>query len=334
MKSFSLIAYIAQFKFQTVFIICCLLPSGGLAATEINLTQSRLLNLAQQLESADSGKKYDFLTIALQQMYRVYSIEAEKAASETPSTAKKRAKVFRWQHSSYHYLDSIEGAMIQLDIQDIPDFFISKQHKIIVLLDNQPPVIISGPNNGANKTMEQNIVTEFCLLYDCSDYFNDTEKATADNTSHTNNTNTDTAGISTELGGSWSIKKDLKGAYVTDTGLTFNFNTLKNRVAKEQWMADVYQELSLILSDLKQALQHGHAINWSEIRLEPLPVTDKASRLIINSDQKYLKLNVPVLTNNPDLFKQLIPWLKYRFIKKQNLPTIIRYSDRYFKSLF
>lgn len=311
-----------QLKFIViVYLALSFISVTSQAASEINLTRSRLIQLAHSIETADSGRKYDFLHIALEQMYNAYAVEAEKASGNIPDNAKKRAKVFRWQFSSYRYLDSIESAIVLLDGQENPDFFISPQNKIIVLFNDQPPVIITGPNNGANKLIEKNIVDEFCLLYDCVDYFKKTEQQAIKQ----NNT------PDTELTGSWMIKRNFKGAFVSDAGITFNFDNLKKRHDKEQWMNSVYQELLLILGSLKNAKTRSYAINWQILTLRPLPVTDNASKLIINSEQHFLKVNTPLLVTRPELFAQLKNWLKARFNHNKPLPAIIEHSEHYFK---
>ncbi len=306
-------------SFFIALFISCFSPSLLFAAFEIKLTQSHLLRLAEQLQKEDAARKYDFLHIALQQMYTSYAIEAEKAALERPPNAKKRAKIYRWQISSHQYLDSIENALIQLDIQDNPDFFISKQHKVIVLLDDHPPVIISGPNNGANRIIEQNIVEQFCLLYDCSKYFEKTQSGTAFQLPNPG----------TEFSGSWTLKRDFKGAFVSDVGLIFNFNNLKQRKAKEQWMSEVYRELLVILDALQKAKNKAYTINWSVLKLEPLPVTDQAYKLLINTKQQFLKVNVPLLGKANGLLNLLKPWLKYYYIKSDYKTIVIEHSEAY-----
>ncbi len=291
--------------------------------TEINLTQSRLIHLAQQVQQSDPSRKYDFLLITLQQMANVYAEEAEKVALEKQKTPKKHAKAVHWQYSSYRYLDSIEAAILQLDMEENPDYFISKQNRLIVLFSDQAPVVVSGPNNGSHKRMEKNIVEQFCAIYDCSEYFESLSKD--------QKPQEQSEDIS-EFGGIWNIQKDFKGVFESDTGIGCSFKNLKNRTAKEQWMAELHQELILILDALKKATSKGFVVNWPLLKLEPLPLTDNAYKLLINQQQSYIKVNVPVLFQNPELFRRLIPWLKQRFIKAQNLPIIVKQCDRFYKN--
>ncbi len=305
-----------------LFLFFCLNASAD-PGTEINLTQSRLIHLAQQIQQANSARKYDFLLITLQQMANAYAEETEKVALEKQKTLKKHAKAVHWQYSSYRYLDSIESAILQLDMEENPDFFISKQNRLIVLFTDQAPVVVSGPNNGSHKRMETNIVKQFCAIYDCSEYFK----------SHSKNQNLEEKSEDiSEFGGTWSIQRDFKGVFVTDTGLSCSFKNLKNRTAKEQWMAELHRELILILEVLKKATNKGFAVNWPLLKLETLPLTDNAYKLFIDQQQSYIKVNVPVLFNNPELFRRLIPWLKQRFIKAQNLPIIVKECDRFYKN--
>ena len=309
--------------FMRSLVLFFWLSASAYPATEINLTQSRLIHLARQIQQADPARKYDFLLITLQQMADAYAEEAEKVALEKHKTLKKHAKAVHWQYSSYRYLDSIEAAILQLDVEENPDFFISKQNRIIVLFTDHPPVVVSGPNNGSHKRMEKNIVEQFCTIYDCSEYFKSVAKD--------QNRQEQSENIS-EFGGTWNIQRDFKGVFVSDTGVSCSFKDLKNRTAKEQWMAELHQELILVLDALKKATHKGFSINWSLLKLEPLPLTDNACKLLIDQQQSYIKVNVPILFNNPELFERLIPWLKQRFIKAQNLAIIIKQCDRFYKN--
>ncbi len=305
-----------------LFLFFCLNASAD-HGTEINLTQSRLIHLAQQIQQADPARKYDFLLITLQQMANAYAEEAEKVALEKQKTLKKHAKAVHWQYSSYRYLDSIESAIVQLDIEENPDFFISKQNRIVVLFTDQPPVVVSGPNNGSHKRMEKNIVEQFCVIYDCSEYFKSNSE---------NNSLQEQLEDPGEFGGIWNIQRDFKGLFESDTGISCSFKSLKNRTAKEQWMAALHQELILILDALKKATSKGVIVNWPLLKLEPLPLTDNAYKLLINQQKSYIKVNVPVLFHNPELFRRLSPWLKQRFIKSQNQPIMVKNCDRFFKN--
>ncbi len=112
-----------------LFLTFCLNTSAD-PGTEINFTQSCLIHLAQQIQQDDPARKYNFLLITLQQMANSYAEETEKVALEKQKTLKKHAKAVHWQYSSYRYLDSIEAAILQLDMEENPDFFISKQNRL------------------------------------------------------------------------------------------------------------------------------------------------------------------------------------------------------------
>ncbi len=74
-----------------------------------------------------------------------------------------------------------------------------------------------------------------------------------------------------EFSVTWNIQKDFKGVFESDTGVSCSFKNLKNRTAKEQWMAELYLELILILDALKKATNKGVVVNWPLFVVVSLP---------------------------------------------------------------
>ncbi|MCU7799755.1 MAG: hypothetical protein KZQ70_06335 [gamma proteobacterium symbiont of Lucinoma myriamae] len=105
-------------------------------ASEINLSRSKLVQLALHLEVADKQKQYDFARIALIEMYNTYQYELERSLSHLPQTLKKRAKVRSWRFATQSYLETINNL----------SFFISKQNKIFLLIGISVP-LLTQPRN-------------------------------------------------------------------------------------------------------------------------------------------------------------------------------------------
>jgi len=208
------------------------------------------------------------------------------------------------------------------------NFFVSKQNKIFILIGDVP-VIISGPNSGADKQIEKNIVEQFCLQYDCREYFEKTH--TISDTSSLNKLSNDSAdGIKIhDVSGQWILNSNHQASFSVSNGLIFNFNNIKDRKEKELWALKVSKELILLLDFLKRIQEKGKVISWSSLVIEQLPLTDSAYKVIINHNNDHIKVSLPLLGNRPVLFHLLIPWLKTYFENQSDYRMIIDNADKY-----
>ncbi|MCW8929154.1 MAG: hypothetical protein OQL19_02820 [Gammaproteobacteria bacterium] len=292
--------------------------------------------MALHLEVAEKELQYDFSRIAILEMINTYEqeilrsqqslteLQTNKVNFKTKDKAKKRAKIRGWQHATRNYLNTLDHFLFVMDSGVSIDFIISKQNKIIILVGEQP-IIISGPNSGSDKQIEHNIVEQFCIIYDCREYF---QKSDADNSL------INTKPLYNEITGSWTIHSDLKAEFITSDNLIFKFSNIQERKKKELWAVGVAQELSLLLKQLKRAEQKGHIINWPTMKIHQLPLTDKAQKVMIN-DTEFIKSSLPLISKEQSLFTILKPRLKSdlknNFEKNMDNHIIVNQADIYFK---
>ena len=316
------------------FIFLSLFSSTSvLAASEINVTRSRLVQLALHLEVADPELKYEFYRIALIEMYNTYLEELNKSYTNLPRNPKKRAKVRRWGYATHDYLEYLDQYFFQLDSGSAMDFYVNRQNKIVIFIEGESPVIISGPNPMANKQIEYNIVEQFCQLYDCIEYF---ERTHYDNNRPLDDT--DVEGIDSDetllygqITGTWNIKKDMQADFVTTSGVVVEFSSLKNRSFKEQWALDIANEIEDLINGLDNAQRKGNKIQWTLLNMNESSIADNTHKIIINSKGDFIKLSLPLIRNSKTLFQQLVPWIKTRFEKNRNSPIIINNAEKYSK---
>lgn len=298
------------------------------ASNEINLTQSKLIQLALHLEVADNELRYEFIYLALAEMYNTYTDELDRSYKKLPRDPKKRAKISRWRYAIQSYIDSLDNMFLLLDSGQPIDFFISPQNKIILLIAQQP-VIISGPNTGANKQIESNIVNEFCQRYDCREYFAeaiDSER------------NTIGAGVTDKqldyydsTTSYWSIKNNMQAEFITSNGISFVFKNFKNRSEKELWASSLVNELEVLNDSLNDAHNKGNRIQWSFVNIHELPLTDNAYKISINSNGDFIKISLPILGANPALFAQLKPLIESHFDNRLISYIIIENAEKYYQ---
>lgn len=320
-----------MFKLILVFFLCI----QATFAFEINLTRSKLIQLALHLEVADKALQYDFSRIAILEMIHTYEQEllrSHKSLQELPNSkirnkSRKSKKIRSWQIATRSYLKTIDQYLFAMDSGVSIEFLISKQNKIIILIGKQP-VIISGPNSGSDKQIEHNIVEQFCLSYDCREYFEKTHMDTNELTP------TEEVPVTySEITGEWTIHSDLQADFTTSNGLVFKFSNIKERALKEKWGIRIANELSLINKQLKVAEEKGNKINWNMLEIIELPLTDNAQKIMIDNN-RFIKSSLPLLGKNYLLFMNLKPWIKNNFKphpdKISGFRITINNSDSYF----
>ena len=314
---------------RLLFFFLLMFNISSYASNEINLTRSKLIQLATQLKAADSALKYDFTYIALTEMYDSYQRELLRSLENQPANLKKSKKIRHWRYATQSYLEILDHAFFQLDSGKPWEFWITKQDKIIILIEGEQPVIISGPNNGANKQIEHNIVEIFCLQYDCEPYFEQTliNKIILPNE---NDFISEALTSYDQISGLWSLKNNSQVDFICSNGISFRFLTIKNRIEKEHWALEIANELDLLISQFMTIREKGLIIHWSSLKIVDLPVTDQAYKVIINNDD-FIKLNIPNLAHHEGIFTRLIPKIQ-AIVQKNNSPDItILHAEQLFQ---
>ncbi len=306
------------------------------SASEVNLTRSKLVQLALHLEVADKQRQYDFTRIAIIEMISSYEQELLRSQQKLPDDLKKRAKVRRWQIATQSYLKSLDLYLFQMDSGVPLDFLISRQNKILILIGQQP-VIISGPNSGGDKYIEKRIVEHFCEQNDCREYFceqNDCrEYFEALDTGNDNKFFEKKSShniIYSEVTGSWLIDSDLHADFVSSNGVIFKFSSISQRHEKEAWALQISHELVQLSKHIKQTQNKGIIIKWLSLNIDELPLTDNAHKITINSKGDFIKLYLPALGKYPALFIQLKPWLQSQFENKIDYRIIEIDAEQYY----
>lgn len=328
--------------FLLALLFFCILAAPAAYSSEINISRSKLVQLALHLEVADQQLQYDFSHIAIIEMFNTYEQELLRSQKHLTQLSnkrvKKRAKIRGWQIATRAYLKSLDHYLFLMDSGVFLDFLISKQNKIIILIGDQP-VIISGPNSGSDKQIEHNIVQQFCLQYDCREYFTETSHSTGDTVVKSllkNNSEQSSAvqykNINSETTGSWTMHSDLKADFITSNGLIFKFSNIKNRLPKELWAIGISRELTQLIENLRLTQQKGHTIQWTYLSMHKLPLTDNAYKIIVNKKSDFIKIFMPLLGENPSLFKSLLPWIQSYFENKTEYRLIIKKADIFFNN--
>ena len=303
-KSWSSMKFV--FFISSLILAINLLCFTSSEAEEVNLSRSKLMQLALHLDVADATLQYDFAQIALLEMYNTYQYELDRSYTDPPKTAQRKKDIYSWRFGMRSYLETLASYLQLMDSGSPLHYFVSDQNKIFLMIDDVP-LIVSGPNAGADKEIERNIVQLFCQQYDCREYFEQTHYA--QESGELSQTLADK-----DIFGQWSFNSKLQAVYTVSNGLVFNFDSMKDRYKKEQWVITVSQELALIMEKLQQSKEKHIQIHWPSLFLSELPLTDKAYKLVLNQKNDFIKINLPILAQHHSLFLQLIPWIKRNFL--------------------
>lgn len=294
-------------------------------AGEINLTRSKLIQLAQHLQVADPELKYEFSRIALLETYYTYQDEIERAKTSIPDNPQKQKKVRYWRYATQAYLDKLDQLFFLIDSGGTLDFYISPQFKLILLVSGKP-IIISGPNGGANRKIEKNVVEQFCQSYDCREYFEKPKQKTQTFVENTLNSN-----LYDTITGSWSVNKDMKAQFTTTNGIVFQFDSIKKRTKKELWALSIANEMVTISEQLKIVQERNQFIQWEVLSLHDLPFTDNAYKLLLNEKGDFLKVQLSLLGIKKTLFEHLKLWLRTQFKNPSNARVVIENAESFMK---
>lgn len=298
-------------------ILLFTLPLNCWPAAEINLARSQLAVLAQKLEAASSDKKIEFARIALTQMYMTYEFELNHSYSERPGKLKNKTKLSRWRYATNHYLKEIENALNQILSGNEYGFFVNQQDRIVFFVSGET-LMISGPNNKADRLMESNIINLFCDLFDCQDHLTKDEEKYFEN-------------IQPIVNGYWLMDKKHKADFYINKGILFRFESLNNRKAKENWSLHLTQDLLLLLQTLNFIKTKDYLIDWTSISISSNPAQVDSVKLTINKKRDFIYVTLPTLSKTSEIFQQMKPWLQQYQLNNVPVDTaFIIHSEQYY----
>lgn len=280
------------------------------SAKEINTRRSRLIQLTRSLESADIQQQYEFVQIALIEMHHAYQSEIKKSLNTHPATTKKQQKLIHWRYATQVFIDQLDQYFMLLDSDVHFSLRASRQQKVLLVIGGHP-VIVNGPNPSSHKLMEQNIVQQFCQFYDCSYYFdNSTLSAYLTKDGYHDGFDDEIVfNSTTNISGSWLFSSEYNPIYKTGQGVNCEFINSTERKKKETACQSLVDEASRLSEALQDARDAGNRIEHEHLSIKPLSDINMV-QIIINKQGYHIKLSLPLLQKNPELFSDIQPWLE------------------------
>ncbi|MET0087900.1 MAG: hypothetical protein ABW082_15450 [Sedimenticola sp.] len=271
--------------------------------------------LTRSVADADPLQRQDFAWIALSEIAHAYEQELKNSDLEQPNSRKRVLKLARWRKGIRSFIEQLHGHIDLLQRAEDVQLQADGSGPAILFIDDNP-VVLSGPENGMAKLMEQRIIDSYCSLHDCSTLQKAPEPPKLDE--------------GPIAGGKWIFQHGRFARYETPDNLVFVFRSLDGRSEKQQACENIASELRQLAAAIRQAKRAGHRIDWSMLTVQPLENNSK-SHVLLNGNGDYLQLKLPYLQRSQLLDENLVLWTKKRSSGDSTPATFIN-TDRFLNS--
>jgi hypothetical protein len=252
--------------------------------------------LAAAVSQAGRLERYDFASIALNELVAAYEGSYRESANEQHANPKARLKLARWRRESKTFIDQLNTLRTAVSDQSLIEIESDQSGPLLLFIDNVP-VLISGPEIARAGPMEQRIMQRYCQLHDCERY-------------HATLPTPVLAEVPRVRGG-WHLQHRQGASYETGDGLMFVFLTLEDRVEKQARCEAIAADLRLLVGHLQSARQAGHAIDWQQLSIATLHdgITEQ---IVINDAGVYLNMELGFFGNGRELLPPFRDWIRKR----------------------
>jgi len=270
--------------------------------------QDIFLKLAKTLATSGDIQRRDFAWIAVSEVTRAYEKALEDSASETPTKQKARYKLIRWRQATRELINELHRLLHLLSTSAEIRLYTEAAGLVLVLVNNKP-IVICGPELTASRLMERRIIDAYCGLHDCEGLLVSSTAPTVDPKSFSN--------------GIWIFKNRQSVRYETPDGLVFLFSNLSGRIEKQQVCDNVAKELRVLVADLRAAKRAGFFVDWDLLEIRPLAGRD-ASHVLLNKEGDYLRPNLAYLEKTKLLKEGALAWVRKMVEGKKNVTIVIQ----------
>jgi hypothetical protein len=252
--------------------------------------------LAAAVAQAGRLERYDFASIALNELVAAYESSYRESADEQHDKPKARLKLARWRRESKTFIDQLNSLRATVSDQSLIEIASDQSGPLLLFIDNVP-VLISGPEIARAGLLEQRIMQRYCQLHDCERY-------------HATPPTPVLAQVPRVRGG-WHLQHRQGASYETGDGLMFVFRTLEDRVEKQARCEAIAADLRLLVGHLQSARQAGHAIDWQQLTIATLH-DGITKQIVINDAGVYLNMELGFFGNGRELLPPFRDWVRKR----------------------
>lgn len=271
------------------------LGAGNPAAAE-PAPNALFQSLAGKVAEADRLERFDFATIALNELIAAYETSYRESSHEQHDKLKAQQKLARWRRESKSFIDQLSAQLAAVSYTSQIEIEAQQSGPLILFIDDSP-IVISGPEIGKAGQMEQRIIQHFCTLHDCTGY-----------------RDTPPAPLITEVPrvpAGWHIRHRNGATYVTGDGLSFVFRSLENRAEKQVRCETVARDLRMLVAGIQNAQRAGYTIDFKRLTIATLHdgITE---HIVINGAGDYLNMDLGFFGNSRKLEQPFLGWVEKR----------------------
>jgi hypothetical protein len=279
-------------------------------ASGLPAKQPLLIQIAMVIEDSPLPMRRDFAWLAITEMAKMYSEEADRARDETRHTTRAR-DAGQWAVSVDKYAEKMKARSNSMTPASAVEVIIGPDKSINLYVDGEL-VIVTGAFGGQQQTYEQRVIEQFCVLYLCERLLADFDLSESSTSVITKKRTANAA--------YWSFSQYAGPVCMTDNGLEFQFRDTSRIKQKRSACRQIVSELYDLVEVLVRKHSQGIAVDWSGLVIKPIAAGEGHQLMLNSSDNIYLSL--PGLAASKDLFRLVRPWLAAR-VKGEDLHLVV-----------
>jgi hypothetical protein len=252
----------------------------------------RLGQLAASLADAPAPLQADLARIALSELAAVYSDEADRAQQDTRHRTGDK-KLYGWvagvRRLAQEYTTLAESVSDDTPIR----LAMGPDHSLHLQVGGQL-VVISSPRMNEQTAFEQRIVSKFCQAHRCEGLVGEPANYAA--------------AESASEHAQWEFSDHAGPSCRNGDGLVFQFASMthlkQKRVACDTALAELYRLAVAIARESATGIR----VDWGAVAIYNRPEPDQ-QKVVLNHHGDSLQLSLPFLSERPQLFNLVRPWL-------------------------
>lgn len=271
------------------------LPARGAAADP-----PLLVHVAMVVRESPLPMRRDFAWLAMTEMARMYTQEADRARRETRRTSRAR-DTGRWATSVDDFAARMKAMADSITSATAVEIIIGADRSINLYVAGEP-VIVTGVFGGQQAVYEQRVIEQFCVLYLCERLLAELDLPEPDAVVLAQKRSADAA--------YWSFSQHAGPVCMTDDGLEFQFRKMSEMKEKRAACSQIVAELYDLVAALAREHDRGSRVEWGALEIIPI-AGNQRHRVVLNTGDD-IRLSLPGLASSKELFRAVRPWLAAR----------------------
>ena len=272
-----------------------------------SIAQTRFDALVSAVATEDPAARRAFADAALAQLIESYAAEVRHSKDDP-------ARGDGWRRGTAAFISQLQGIRQRLPAAASVGI-VREAHGTVRLIIGEEQVMLSAPRASAQRSFEARIAKALCSGRDCA-----ASGATVDEV---------VVAREQRMSGAWALADSAPPMYSQEDGLHCVFENMQHLRLKQAACEAVTRELRLLEESLRAVLQHGQALDWAALTVEPGHAGGSAGRTRVSygAGGRYFELDLPHLAAAPSVVQGAIPWLQTR-LRGQRATYVITTPER------